>query len=663
MRPACTLAVRPIRTAAIVLTLLAHLAGILVLAPPAPASAEPARLANACPDPVPPAAFTDASDGPHAAAIRCLVAWDITQGITATRYEPGRTVVRAQMASFLVRLIRASGSTVPTPSTSQFNDVDGVHRDNIEALAALGIAQGTGSARFSPSAEVTRAQMAIFIDRTLSHLGARSPSVNGAPFADVAAGSVAADAIGRLSALGVVQGVSADRYDPGRAVTRAQMASFLMRAADVLVADGVSGVPYLDNGDGVTPPPAEPGPDDGDLSRTGFPATCPPIDQSLDAINRATYQVGGLFTNAQGQISFAGFGTAWAVRPQLLVTNGHVADVFSDLARQGLALNQAVAINSRTGDLVRLRRAIVHPEWTERSDALRSPDVALFTTQDTMPHRLELAGSSSVMALGDAIAVVGFPADVDRFLPDAVPTASSLTGQVTALRAFDGGVVTRSNLDVYQHQAPTTPGTSGGAIVHCGLVAAINNAGTVQMVLNPETGQPERAPVAANNFGIHVRHVHDLLNLFDNNVVGGIDLPVPASQPGDGGGGGGGGQPPAPTPIEPGPGEPAPGDPDRVVLVVSAQVTEVERAHLFAFEVRADLTIRGTSQWPGIGNFELAGQANQQGQFVIQDNAQGAELGVYEGVIQADGSVVGVYFEPNRDANQRWQFTGWIVGP
>ena len=654
MSAARTPTVEPIRLTMIAVTLFALLASLLVLAPPAPAGAEPAQLANACPDPVPATSFTDASEGPHAAAIRCLVAWDITQGISATRYEPGRTVVRAQMASFLVRLIRASGSTVPTPSTSQFNDVDGVHRDNIEALAALEIAQGTGSARFSPSQDVTRAQMAIFIDRTLSHLGARAPMVTGAPFADVAAGSVAADAIGRLEALGVVQGVSADRYDPGRAVTRAQMASFLMRAADVLTADGVASVPYLDGGDGVTPPPTDPtpAPDESDLTRTGFPASCPAIDQSLEAINRATYQVGGLFVNAEGQVGIARWGTAWAVRPQLLVTNGHVADEFTNIAQQGLGLTQAVAINSRTGQLVRLRRAIVHPEWTERQDALRSPDVALFTTQEQMPDRLDLAGASSVLALGDDIAVVGFPGDVDQFLPDAIPTASSLTGQVSALRAFDGGVVTRTNLDIYQHQAPTTPGTSGGAIVHCGLVAAINNAGTVQMVLNPETGQPERAPVSANNFGIHVRHIHDLLNLFDNNVVGGFDLPVPASQPG-GGDGGGGGVPPT---------EPAPTDPNQVLLVISAEVTEQGRRHQFAFEIRADLSIRGLSQWSD-GQFQLVGQANQQGPFVMQDNAEGALLGAYEGVIQGDGSVVGVYFEPNSGTNEVWNFTGQVVGP
>ncbi len=640
-----------IRVTMVAVTLLTLLAGLLVLAPPAPVRAEPAQLANACPGPVPATAFTDASEGPHAAAIRCLVAWDITQGITATRYEPSRTVVRAQMASFLVRMIRAAGSAVPTPSASQFNDVDGVHRDNIEALAALQIARGTGAARFSPSQEVTRAQMAIFIDRTLSHLGARSPSVTGAPFADVAAGSVAADAIGRLEALGVVQGVSEDRYDPGRPVTRAQMASFLMRASDVLVDDGVAIVPYLGSGDGVTPPPVrpDPTPDNGDLSRTGFPASCPALDVSLEAINRATYQVGGLFVNAQGQVGVARWGTAWAVRPQLLVTNGHVADEFTDLAQRGIALSQAVAINSRTGELVRLRRAIVHPEWTERRDALRSPDVALFTTQEQMPHQLDLAGASSVLGLGDDMAVVGFPADVDQFLPDAIPTASSLTGQITALRSFTGGAVTRANLDIYQHQAPTTPGTSGGAIVHCGLVAAINNAGTVQMVVGPD-GQPQRQPVSANNFGIHVRHIHGLLNLFDNNVVGGIDLPVPATQAG----GGGGGVPPT---------GPTPSDPNQVLLVVSAQVAQQGRTHQFAFEIRADLSIRGVSQWPGGGEFQLTGQANQQGQFIIQDNAQGAQLGAYEGVIQANGSVIGVYFEPNSGTSEVWQFTGQIVGP
>lgn len=640
-------AVGPTRSITVVGSLLALLASLLVLAPPAPASAEPAQLANACPDPVPPTAFTDASEGPHAAAIRCLVAWDITQGITATRYEPGRTVVRAQMATFLVRLIRAAGSTVPTPATSQFNDVDGVHRDNIEALAALEIAQGTGSARFSPSAEVTRAQMAIFIDRTLSHLGARSPSVSGSPFADVPDGNVAADAIARLSALGVVQGVSEDRYDPGRAVTRAQMASFLMRAADVLVDDGVASVPYLDNGDGVTPPPGEPSPtpDDGDLSRTGFPGSCPALSDSLDEINTATYLIA--FTVQQEQdgqqveIALAA-GTGFGVRNRLIATNAHVSDVFREAAAGGLPVSRAIAVQAGTGEVVQLRRAINHPDYDGTAN---SADVALFTTQEALPATLPLAPATSIMALGDAVQVTGFPGrtlpgpeDMPMFpVGSFVPQASALQGNVNARLAFDQSqVVTRANLSIYQHQAPTEGGVSGSAIMHCGLVAAVHNSGIER------TADGQRIP-GSLNFGVHVRYLHELIELWDDNVLAGFEVPVPAgSQPG-----------------QPGqPGQPDPSGPQPVALV-NAQVNQPGAEHQFGFLIRDDASLIGLSQWPNGNEFQLTGQINNQGQFTMQDNSP--FNGTYTGTLDPNtGQIQGVYTEPGMPGSS-WQFIGQIV--
>ena len=152
------------------------------------------------------------------------------------------------MATFIARTLRVAGEDVSPPAERQFSDVDGVHADNIEGLAALGVARGTGGGEFSPTRSVTRAQMATFIVRALEALGVDLPD-SGSAFDDVSTSDVHGEAIGRLAAAGVVQGRGGGVYDPGGDVTRAQMASFLMRSVDLLVADGIVEVPYC----GVAP--------------------------------------------------------------------------------------------------------------------------------------------------------------------------------------------------------------------------------------------------------------------------------------------------------------------------------------------------------------------------------------------------------------------------
>ena len=222
---------------------------VAVLAVPnEPAGASPAELDRACPGQIP-MGFTDV--GPrdtHAEAIGCLVAWSITTGLDVDRFGPDRPVTRGQMATFLVRLLRATGDPmVNVPEWAEWTVEDnfvGPHWQSINHLLAVGLVQGTqvGDRQlYLPDDPVTRAQMATFLFRVLDHMGATLP-VAEPPFLDVS-GGVHASAIGSLAAAGVVQGRSPDRYDPGGTVTRAQMATFLMRTADLAMAQGLTELP------------------------------------------------------------------------------------------------------------------------------------------------------------------------------------------------------------------------------------------------------------------------------------------------------------------------------------------------------------------------------------------------------------------------------------
>ena len=184
-----------------------------------------------------PAGFTDVdATSVHAKNIDALYAAEITTGCGTDplQFCPGRAVTRAQMASFLAR---AFDLVEVEQLPAGFVDVDSssVHAKNIDALFAAGITTGCGTdpLQFCPGRAVTRAQMASFLARAFDLVEVEQLP---AGFVDVDSSSVHAKNIDALFAAGITTGCGTDRlqFCPGRAVTRAQMASFLARAFDLV---------------------------------------------------------------------------------------------------------------------------------------------------------------------------------------------------------------------------------------------------------------------------------------------------------------------------------------------------------------------------------------------------------------------------------------------
>ena len=102
----------------------------------------------------------------------------------------------------------------------------------VEALAGSGITGGCSAdpPLYCPGQPVTRAQMAVFILRAMGHAD-HLPSYQGY-FDDVPAGLWFTGFVEHLSEHGITSGCSTSppRYCPGSAVTRAQMAVFIVRA-------------------------------------------------------------------------------------------------------------------------------------------------------------------------------------------------------------------------------------------------------------------------------------------------------------------------------------------------------------------------------------------------------------------------------------------------
>ena len=162
--------------------------------------------------------FTDVDD--FAAAIEWLYTAGITGGCAPTLFCPNARVTRAQMAMFLDRAL-----DLPAATTDYFDDDDGKTGEaSINALAKAGITGGCRPRRYCPAAYVTRAQMAMFLDRAL---GLPNTATD---YFDDDDGRTGEGSINALAKAAITGGCGPRRYCPGRAVTREQMAAFLYRA-------------------------------------------------------------------------------------------------------------------------------------------------------------------------------------------------------------------------------------------------------------------------------------------------------------------------------------------------------------------------------------------------------------------------------------------------
>lgn len=162
--------------------------------------------------------------------IEALARAGITAGCGGGNYCPEGPVTRAQMAVFLERGMNGSSFNPPAATGNVFLDVGaGDFAANfIEQLAADGITSGCGQNNFCPEGEVTRDQMAVFLLRAKYGSNYSLPAPTGA-FSDVATDHWAAAWIEQLAAEGITAGCGGGEYCPAAQVTRDQMAVFLVR--------------------------------------------------------------------------------------------------------------------------------------------------------------------------------------------------------------------------------------------------------------------------------------------------------------------------------------------------------------------------------------------------------------------------------------------------
>jgi hypothetical protein len=115
--------------------------------------------------------FDDLGGNAHADAVERLAHAGIVEGRAPGRYAPGARVSRGAMAAFLVRSHEHVTGVEVEGDPDRFDDVGGhVHEDAVNALAELGITQGRTEARFVPDEATARAEIASFVARLLGVL-------------------------------------------------------------------------------------------------------------------------------------------------------------------------------------------------------------------------------------------------------------------------------------------------------------------------------------------------------------------------------------------------------------------------------------------------------------------------------------------------------------
>ena len=197
------------------------------------------------------AGFTDTTS----TDVDCIALYGITTGVTATTYEPTASVPRWQMALYLTRTASKAGITLGSGADQGFTDITGKSAEiqtAINQLKQLGVTNGTTATTYSPDDNVTREQMAMFLERLLAMTpfgaGGQNDSVSNLTlyvnstdigtgkynYDDIDSGSVTFEghnAIVEMYQLGVTGDATTVRtFNPAGEITRATMATWLTNA-------------------------------------------------------------------------------------------------------------------------------------------------------------------------------------------------------------------------------------------------------------------------------------------------------------------------------------------------------------------------------------------------------------------------------------------------
>lgn len=173
--------------------------------------------------------FSDFSDDYYASEeIDYLYDRKIINGIPGGTFGVGDPLTRWQAVLLITRANHTEIGDRPDPG---FTDIskDYKYYEEIAAAVDEGLFKGTGDHEFRPDATMTRAEMAVVLQRLYDFPAANKPT----PFTDVPSNTWYTDHVNRLYHAGITNGYATpETFAPKTTVSRDQFAVFMTRSID-----------------------------------------------------------------------------------------------------------------------------------------------------------------------------------------------------------------------------------------------------------------------------------------------------------------------------------------------------------------------------------------------------------------------------------------------
>ena len=175
-----------------------------------------------------------------------LTVWEegIMKGTSPDTFSPNSPMTRGQIVTILARLSgeEYAGAAKDAP----FRDVpeNKYYADPIGWAFGRGIAKGMSETRFEPEKPVLRQEFAAFLVRYMRHMKITLPETDAEPFPDAVPAWAAAD-VETLHRTGLVEGDHSGRFNPGKKMTRAETATVIGRLLKLTAGTSLDGASVI----------------------------------------------------------------------------------------------------------------------------------------------------------------------------------------------------------------------------------------------------------------------------------------------------------------------------------------------------------------------------------------------------------------------------------
>lgn len=167
----------------------------------------------------------------HYDSIMNLAERGIVKGYIDGTYRPDDKLTRGQASKILALALKLDTKNIKNPGFKDVDKANGFYK-YVATLKNAGLISGFEDNTFKPNASMTRAHMAKAIDLGFKLEG--KSTVN--PFRDVSNSAWYVNHVKSLVSNKVTKGKTATTFDPNSSITRAQMASFVVRTENIKVA-------------------------------------------------------------------------------------------------------------------------------------------------------------------------------------------------------------------------------------------------------------------------------------------------------------------------------------------------------------------------------------------------------------------------------------------